>query len=61
MLEFAKLKWGNSAYHLMMHAFLCDPRFELCKPELVVGVSWVNAVMRHFYVEVRELPDGKAT
>ena len=41
-MEFAKLKWGNSAYHLMMHAFLCDPRFELCKPELVVGVSWVN-------------------
>ncbi|CAM9187191.1 unnamed protein product, partial [Laminaria digitata] len=35
LVEFAKFVWGNSAYHLMMHSFLCDPRFELCKPQHV--------------------------
>lgn len=39
LMEFAREKWGNSAYHLMMQSFLCDPRFELCRPGLVVGAS----------------------
>ncbi|CAM9472330.1 unnamed protein product, partial [Laminaria digitata] len=34
LMEFAKEKWGNSAYHLLMQSFLCDSRFELCRPDL---------------------------
>ena len=39
LMEFAHDLWGNSAFHMLMHSFWCDPRFELCKPELMVSVS----------------------
>eukprot|EP00904_Undaria_pinnatifida_P007410 jgi/Undpi1/379/HiC_scaffold_1.g00375.m1 len=35
LMEFAHDLWGNSAFHMLMHSFWCDPRFELCKPELM--------------------------
>eukprot|EP00904_Undaria_pinnatifida_P007399 jgi/Undpi1/378/HiC_scaffold_1.g00374.m1 len=43
LVEFSRERWGNTAFRLMMHSFVCDPRFELCRPELMLMKDSVEA------------------